>query len=57
MEKIKNIFSSSFYFITVLCVNIPVKMNFSALLGQVDESLWVVLNFTKPNESHIEEFM
>lgn len=37
--------------------NIQIKMNFSALLGQVDEGQYVGPNFTKSNRGHVEESM
>ena len=35
--------------------NIQIKMNFSTLLGQVDESQYAGPNFTKSNRGHVEE--
>ena len=37
--------------------NIHIKMNFSALLGQVDEGQYVGPNFTKSNRGHVEEWV
>lgn len=37
--------------------HLPIKMDFSVLLGQVDESQQVVSNCTKPNKSFVEESM
>ena len=62
MEKIKECVQFflyfHFFFFTVLQVlNIQIKMNFSALLGQVDESQYVGPNFTKSDRGHVEESM